>query len=129
MAGTFSIQISATNPAYGAAYQTLPLVNPLDIRHTLQPHPEEFLDHWLFQHAGSSYPGFMHLCRKLTKDRENWQLALALFRQFDQSVDINEMADRVAFLASKLVSRFILTDDGTYECTEPAPQKVFKMRA
>ena len=62
------------------------------------------------------------------KDRESWQLALALFRQFDQSVEIDGMLDRVAVLTSKLVSRFILTDDGTYEFTEPI-SNIVKMRA
>jgi hypothetical protein len=60
------------------------------------------------------------------KDREHWQLALALFRQFDESIEIDGMLDRVASLVSSLKDRFVLTEDGTYECTG---NKVVAMRA
>jgi hypothetical protein len=51
------------------------------------------------------------------KDREHWQLALAVFREFDSSVSIDDKLDRVASLISGLSDRVILTDDGTYEYT------------
>jgi len=63
------------------------------------------------------------------KDREHWQLALAIFRQFDQSVEIDGMLDRVATLIAALGQRFILTDDGTYEYTEGAGTNVVQLRA
>lgn len=63
------------------------------------------------------------------KDREHWQLALAIFRQFDQSVEIAGMLDRVASLIGSLKDRFVLTEDGTYECTDTAGSKVVAMRA
>jgi hypothetical protein len=63
------------------------------------------------------------------KDREHWQLALAIFRQFDQSVEIDGMLDRVATLIAALGQRFILTDDGRYEYTEAVGAKVVPLRA
>jgi hypothetical protein len=62
------------------------------------------------------------------KDREHWQLALAIFRQFDASVEIDGMLDRVAFLLVSLKDRFVLTEDGTYECVDTAGSKVVAMR-
>jgi hypothetical protein len=63
------------------------------------------------------------------KDREHWQLAHAIFRQFDQSVEIDGMLDRIATLISALGKHFILADDGTYEYTEGASANVVAMRA
>jgi len=63
------------------------------------------------------------------KDREQWQLAHAIFRQFDQSVEIDGMLDRVATLIAALGNRFILTDDGRYEYTEAVGANVVQLRA
>jgi hypothetical protein len=63
------------------------------------------------------------------KDREHWQLAHAIFRQFDQSVEIDGMLDRVASLIAALGHRFILTDDGRYEYTEAVGANVVPLRA
>lgn len=55
------------------------------------------------------------LKRSDVKDREHWQLALALFREFDQSVPLDDKLDRIAVLIAKLSDRIGLTDDGTYD--------------
>lgn len=65
------------------------------------------------------------------KDREHWQLALALFREFDQSIPIDDKLDRIAALIDRLGNLVILTHDGTYEYTGnvPTPTNVRAMRA
>jgi len=49
------------------------------------------------------------------KDREHWQLALALFREFDQSVPLDDKLDRIAVLMAGLSDRIALTNEGTYD--------------
>lgn len=51
------------------------------------------------------------------RDREHWQLALAVFREFDTSASIDDKLDRIASLIGGLSDRVVLTDDGTYEYT------------
>jgi hypothetical protein len=51
------------------------------------------------------------------KDREHWQLAMAIFREFDPSISMDDKLDRIASLISNLSQRVILTEDGTYEYT------------
>jgi hypothetical protein len=63
------------------------------------------------------------------KDREHWQLALALFREFDQSASIDDKLDRIASLIAGLGNRVILTDDGTYEYTGNVPTAIRPIRA
>jgi hypothetical protein len=65
------------------------------------------------------------------KDREHWQLALALFREFDQSISIDDKLDRIATLIDRLGTLVVLTDDGTYDYTEnvPVPLNVRAVRA
>ena len=55
------------------------------------------------------------------QDREQWQLAHALFREFDQSTPLDDKLDRIAELIDRLGSLVILTDNGTYEYTETVP--------
>jgi hypothetical protein len=47
--------------------------------------------------------------------RDHVALAHALFRQFDRSIPIDEMEDRVVVLLARLSGRVELRDDGTYE--------------
>jgi hypothetical protein len=63
------------------------------------------------------------------KDREHWQLASALFREFDQSVSMDEKLDRVAALVGGLSNRVVLTDDGTYEYTGNVATPIRALRA
>ena len=37
------------------------------------------------------------------KDREHWDLAVTLFREFDQSVEMDDKLDRIAELISRLM--------------------------
>lgn len=55
------------------------------------------------------------LKRSDVKDHEHWQLALTLFREFDQSASIDDKLDRIAVLIGRLKDRVILTDEGMYE--------------
>ena len=52
--------------------------------------------------------------------RDHTALAHALFRQFDASVAMEEMEDRVAELLSGLADSVALNDHGTYTFREPA---------
>jgi len=61
------------------------------------------------------------LKKSYVKDREHWQLALALFREFDQSVPIDNKLDRIATLIDRLGDLVVLTEDGTYDYTESVP--------
>jgi hypothetical protein len=55
--------------------------------------------------------------------RDHVALAHTLFRQFDRSIPIEEMEDRVVVLLARLVDRVELRDDGTYAIRLHAPAK------
>jgi len=63
------------------------------------------------------------------KDREHWQLALALFREFDQPAPMDDKLDRIATLIDRLSDRVILTNDGFYEYTESVSTGIRAIRA
>ena len=46
--------------------------------------------------------------------RDHTALAHALFRQFDRSISMEDLEDRVAFLLARLADRVVLASDGTY---------------
>jgi hypothetical protein len=68
------------------------------------------------------------LKRSDVKDREHWQLALALFREFDQSVPLDDKLDRIAVLIAGLKDCVALTNDGTYEYIEKTPTPLRALR-
>jgi hypothetical protein len=68
------------------------------------------------------------LKRSDVKDREHWQLALALFREFDQSVPLDDKLDRIAVLIAGLADCIALTNDGTYDYIAKTPTPLRAVR-
>jgi hypothetical protein len=50
--------------------------------------------------------------------RDHKALAHALFRQFDRSIPMDDLEDRVAILLATLEGRVVLRDNGTYSVAE-----------
>lgn len=55
--------------------------------------------------------------------RDHVALAHVLFRQFDRTIPIDEMEDRVVVLLARLADRVELRDDGTYAIRVHTPAK------
>jgi hypothetical protein len=62
------------------------------------------------------------------KDREHWQLALALFREFDQASPLDDKLDRIAVLIAGLSDRIALTNEGTYDYIAKTPHRIQAVR-
>jgi hypothetical protein len=69
------------------------------------------------------------LRRSDVKDREHWQLALALFREFDQSVSLDDKLDRIAVLIAGLSDCIALKNEGTYAYIDRAHTGIRPVRA
>jgi hypothetical protein len=63
------------------------------------------------------------------EDREQWQLAHVLFREFDTSVSLDDKLDQVALMIRDLSSRVVLSENGKYEYTGNHPTGIRPIRA
>jgi hypothetical protein len=63
------------------------------------------------------------------EDREQYQLAHALYREFDTNASFDDKLDQVALLIRDLSNRVVLSDNGKYEYTGNQPASVRPIRA